>query len=87
MTILIVREETRCHHMGYSFRLAEIAMLHAPSHRQHSNSHGLVTSFVDNWLEQGIVDWVHHEGSIRRPIAPRANALTTQLKKKKKKKK
>ena len=32
-TILIVREETRCHHIGYSFRLAARVVLYAPSHR------------------------------------------------------
>ena len=40
-TILIVREETRCRHMGYSFRLAARVLLYAPSHRQDSTYHGL----------------------------------------------
>ena len=40
-TILIVREETRCHHIGYSFRLAARVLLYAPSHRQDSTYHGL----------------------------------------------
>ena len=39
-TILIVRKETRCHHIGYSFRLARV-LLYAPSHRQHSTYHGV----------------------------------------------
>ena len=30
-------------------------------------------------LEREIAQWVHHEGSIRRPIAPWANTLTTEL--------
>ena len=35
-TIQIVRDKTCCHHfMGYSFRLAAMALLYAPSHRQH----------------------------------------------------
>ena len=34
---------------------------------------------VEHWLEQEIPQWVHHEGSIRQPIAPRADALTTEL--------
>ena len=34
---------------------------------------------VEHWLEWEIVQWVHHEGSIRRSIAPCANALTTEL--------
>ena len=40
-TILIVREETRCHHIGYSFRLAARVLLYAPSHRQDSTYHSL----------------------------------------------
>ena len=35
-TILIVRKETCCHHIGYSFRLAARVLLYAPSHRQDS---------------------------------------------------
>ena len=37
------------------------------------------TPVVEHWLEQEIAQWAHHEGSIRRPIAPRANSLTTEL--------
>ena len=40
-TILIVREETRCRHIGYPFRLAARVLLYAPSHRQDSTYHGL----------------------------------------------
>ena len=40
-TILIVIEETRCRHIGYSFRLAARALLYAPSHRQDSTYHGI----------------------------------------------
>ena len=38
-----------------------------------------VTPAVGHWLEWEIAQWVHHEGSIRRPIAPWVNALTTEL--------
>ena len=38
-----------------------------------------VTPVVEHWLEREIAQWVHHEGSIRRPIAPPANALTMEL--------
>ena len=31
------------------------------------------------WLERETAQWVHHEESIRRPIAPWASALTTEL--------
>ena len=40
-TILIVREETRCRHIGYSFRLSARVLLYAPSHRQDSTYNGL----------------------------------------------
>ena len=36
-TILIVRKETRCRHIGYSYRF----LLYAPSHRQDNTYHGL----------------------------------------------
>ena len=40
-TILIVRKETRCRHIGYSFRLTARVLLYAPSHRQDSTYHSL----------------------------------------------
>ena len=40
-TILIVRKETRCRHIGYSFRLEARVLLYALSHRQDSTYHGL----------------------------------------------
>ena len=40
-TILIVRKETRCHHIGYSYRLTARVLLYAPSHRQENTYHGL----------------------------------------------
>ena len=40
-TILIVRKETLCRHLGYSFRLTASVLLYAPSHRQDSTYHGL----------------------------------------------
>ena len=70
-----MREETRCHHMGYSFRLTARVLLYAPSHRQDSTYQSFVSPVVEHWLEREIA----HEGSIRRPIAPWANALTTEL--------
>ena len=38
-TILIVRKEIRCPHIGYSFRLTARVLLYAPSHRQDSTYH------------------------------------------------
>ena len=37
----IVREEIRCRHMCYSFRLAAGVLLYASSHRQDNIYHGL----------------------------------------------
>ena len=39
--ILIVRKETRCRHIGYSYRLTARVLLYASSHRQDSTYHGL----------------------------------------------
>ena len=39
-TIQIAREETRCRHIGYSFRLTARVLLYATSHRQDSTYHG-----------------------------------------------
>ena len=40
-TILIVRKETRCCHIGYSYRLTARVLLYAPSHRQENTYHSL----------------------------------------------
>ena len=70
-TILIVRKETRCHHIGYSYRLTARVLLYAPSHRQDSTYHSLC------YTSRGALAGTRnnsmgppHEGSIRRPIAP-----------------
>ena len=75
-----MRKETRCCHIGYSFRLTARVLLYAPSHRQDSTYHGLC------YTSRGALAGTRnssmgppHEGSIRRPIAPWANALTTEL--------
>ena len=75
-TILIVRKETRCRHIGYSYRLTARVLLHGPSHRQDNTYHGLC------YTSRGALAGPRnssmgqpHEGSIRRPIAPWANAL------------
>ena len=57
-TILIVREETRCRHIGYSFRLAARVLLYAPSHRI-AHTTAFVTPVVGHWLEREIAPWVH----------------------------
>ena len=74
-TILPAREEICCHRcMNYCFRLAARAILKALSHRQDSIYYVftffffLDQSWSTGWKEK-IAQWVHHEGSIRRPIA------------------
>ena len=57
-TILIVRKETRCHHIGYSYRLTARVLLYAPSHRQ-DNTYHFVTPVMEHWLEREIAQWVH----------------------------
>ena len=75
-TILIVRKETRCRHIDCSYRLTARVLLYAPSHRQDNTYHGLCNT------SRGALAGTRnssmgppHEGSIRRPIAPWANAL------------
>ena len=70
-TILIVRKETRCRHIGYSYRLAARVLLYAPSHRQDNTYHGLC------YTSRGALAGTRnssmgppHEGSIRRSTAP-----------------
>ena len=74
-TILIVRKETRCRHIGYSYRLAARVLLYAPSHRQDNTCHVLYTSRGALAGTRNSSMGPPHEGSIRRPIAPWANAL------------
>ena len=70
-TILIVRKETRCRHIGYSYRLTARVLLYAPSHRQDNTYHSLC------YTSRGTLAGTRnssmgppHEGSIRRPTAP-----------------
>ena len=75
-TILIVRKETRCRHIGYAYRLTARVLLYAPSHRQDNTYHGLC------YTSRGALAGTRnssmgppHEEAIRRPTAPWANAL------------
>ena len=70
-TILIVRKETRCRHIGYSYRLTARVLLYAPSHRQDNTYHSLC------YTSRGALAGTRnssmgppHERSIRRPITP-----------------
>ena len=79
-TILIVRKETSCRHIGYSFRLTARVILYAPSHRQDSTYHSLCdTSHGALAGTRNSSMGPPHEGSIRWPITPWANTLTTEL--------
>ena len=66
-TILIVRKETRCRHIGYCYLLTARVLLYAPSHRQDNTYHGLC------YTSRGALAGTRnssmvppHEGSIRR---------------------
>ena len=79
-TILIVRKETRCRHIGYSYRLTAKVLLYAPSHRQDNTYHNLC------YTSRGALAGTRnssmgppHEGSIRRPIAPMSERSTSEL--------
>ena len=52
-TILIVRKETRCRHIGYSF-----FYMHHPTDRI-AHTTAFVTPVVEHWLERDIAQWVH----------------------------
>ena len=74
-TILIVRKETRCHHIG-SYGLKARILLYASSHRQDNTHHSLCyTSCGALAGTRNSSMGPPHEGSIRRPTAPWANAL------------
>ena len=45
------REETRCRHMGYSFRLAAMVLIYASSHRHDDKA---FVTLVEYWLEREI---------------------------------
>ena len=50
-TILIVRKETRCHHIGYSYRLtARFFYMHHPTDRI-THTTAFVTAVVEHWLD------------------------------------
>ena len=74
--ILIVRKETRCCHIGYSYRLTARVLLYAPSHRQDNTYHDLCyTSRGALAGPRNSSKGPSHEGSIRQHTAPWANVL------------
>ena len=79
-TILIVRKETRCYHIGYSYRLTARVLLYAPSHRQDTTYHGLCyTSHGALARTTNSSMGSPHEGSIRRPDDPLHHERTLYL--------
>ena len=67
----IVKKETRCRHIGYSYRLTARVLLYAPSHRQDNTYHGLCyTSRGELAGTRNSSMGPPREGSIRQPIAP-----------------
>ena len=58
-TILIVRKETRCRHIGYSYRLTSRVHLYAPSNRQASR-----TTSKTNSTKRRSVSVLFHVASI-----------------------
>ena len=62
------------------FPISSKVLLYASSHKQNNTYHGLCyTSRGALAATRNSSMGPPHEGSIRRPIAPRANALTTEL--------
>ena len=75
---LLPKAETRNSSMGPPWRIdlmTHHTMSEGSYHRATSRSStAFVTPVVEHWLEREIAQWVHYEGSIRRPIAPWAKA-------------
>ena len=76
----MVKEHLDSRRWDYSFRLTARVLLYLPSHRQDSTYHSLC------YTSRGALAGTRnssmgppHEGSIRWPITPWANALTTEL--------
>ena len=58
-TIMIVRKETCCRHIGYSYRLTARVLLYAPSHRQDNTYRGLCYTSYGALAGTEIAQWVH----------------------------
>ena len=59
-TILIVRKETRCRHIGYSYQLPARVLLYAPSHRQDDTYHILCYT-SRGALASSVMQWLSHQ--------------------------
>ena len=84
-TILIVRKETRCRHIGYSFRLAARVLLYASSHRQNKQRLTAVYYYRRSKTLRGprttnVVFWVHFGWGSPDPRGPwTLSSLSTRL--------
>ena len=62
-TILILRKETRCRHIGYFYRLTARVLLYAPEcltcTDRITHTTAFVTPVVEHRLEREIAQWVH----------------------------
>ena len=70
-TILIVKKETHCRHMGYSFRLTARVLLYAPSHIQYSTYHSLC------YTSRGALAWCNKSCGMCYHLCGKAAATTT----------
>ena len=75
-TILIVRKETRCCHIGYSYQLTTRVLLYAPSHRQNGTYHSLCYTsrgaLAEKDNESTYIKWIQRQISL-------ATAITMSL--------
>ena len=74
-TILIVRKETRCRHICYSFRLTAMVLLYAPSHKQDSTYHGLCYTSrgaLAGTRNSSMKDWSDDPSHHERTLLPRS---------------
>ena len=58
-TIMIVRKETFCRHIGYSYRLTARVLLYAPSHIQDNTYHGLCYTSRRALAGTRKITWMH----------------------------
>ena len=82
-TIRIVRKETRCRHIGHSFRLTARSILYAPSHRQDNTYHGLCYTsrgaLAGTRRSRNEVNNVFHHTRYYGYITPDVRVRTTQI--------
>ena len=81
----VAREETRCRHMDYSFRLAARVISYRPSHRQDSTYHGpcytraLAGTRTGSMGPPSRIDPTTHRTNYERTLLPRSYISLTHL--------